>query len=326
MMLRLLGILFLFIPPLVSASINVKQFHQVPKDILKAMSSEIGKSGLKISLNLDWNSEVKNAGANRSGYNGELSFYGGYARIKEMTLKSYAHTVCHELGHLIAPGIKTFPTNKYASEAQSDYFATNICLKKYLTPTNEFNQLPDFHKSLCKNTFQHVDDLEQCASLMNASIDQLKVDNHLNPHQKWRGADFLDYSKSEITIFNDYPEVGCRYTTYIYGALNMAPPSCWLKKGTPNSTRLYIFDYEYQEAMFIGEVGSVQKTTFGCKFSVGELSFFQGSYMNPLMEDDVHGVEILKTGACEFAIGDGISGTISEYEGELYFNLDSRDK
>jgi len=116
------------------ASISESEFKEIATEVLEVMSPEIAKSGLGISLNLNWKSDLKNAGANRSGRDGVINLYGGYARLNSITNLAFAKIVCHELGHLIADGYKVMPTLKYASESEADYFSTNSCMKNLRPP------------------------------------------------------------------------------------------------------------------------------------------------------------------------------------------------
>ena len=329
MMLLILCTIFLVIPPLTFASINEQQFHQIPKDILRVMSSDIRKSGLELSLKTDWESAMVNAGANREENTGKLFFYGGYAKLQTMTVNSFAHTVCHELGHLIAPGIKTMPTNKYTSEAQSDYYATNICLKKYFQSFESnisFKSLGDFHKKLCKESYKEKRMLNLCAGLIQASIDQLNVENQIKPTLAWKNYNQLDKSKTKITQYNGYPSTGCRYTTSIHGALNLARPKCWFNPNGRMNTSGYITSYNYYEAMFIGTIGKVKPTNFGCEFIILDHSLFRESYFFPIDEYEITRNSIKNVGDCRMSDGEEISGTITLYEGEYFFNLDAKDK
>jgi hypothetical protein len=326
MMMFITSFLFLVISPLTFAKIEKEQFYQIPQDILKVMSSDIERSGLEVSLKLDWDSHTVNAGANRKGNKGTLLFYGGYARLAPMTNRSFANTVCHELGHLIATGIKTMPTNKYASEAQSDFFATNVCLKKYSKISMKYNKLNNFHKSLCQNKYSKKEELDLCAGLMQASVDKLKVENSIDPSGSWDNLNLLDKSKAKFTNYNGYPDIGCRYTTSIHGALNLARPGCWFNANSPILSQSYIPSYEYSEAMFIGTVGKVVHTYYGCDFSIVDISYFQGSYFSSIEEDELMDKFIRNVGKCRIEDGGSISGPITLYEGEFYLNLEMKDK
>ncbi|OUR99917.1 hypothetical protein A9Q84_02485 [Halobacteriovorax marinus] len=310
------------------ASIDEVQFNQIAKKVMSSMKEEIIGSGMDISLNLDWNSTVVNAGANRRDNKGNINLHGAYARLAPVTTRSFAHTICHELGHLIAGGVKVMPTKKYSAEAEADYFATSVCLKRVFKSvnSNSFADLSIFQKSLCKDEYTASDELNLCAEILLASKEQSQVENFLLPSEAYTDFDQLNLSTTSITNFNGYPSISCRYTTSLYGALNKKRPACWFNKETILSNSNYVTQYRYYEAMFIGSVFNIKKTHYGCNFEVKSIDYLMGSYLSPLTEDDVEGFTIYKYGSCNFDNGSDLSGTLTLYEDELYFNLDSKDK
>ncbi|PIK16139.1 hypothetical protein [Halobacteriovorax sp. JY17] len=317
-------IILLLISNTALASIDEVEFQQIPKNVLEVMTSEISDSGLSISLNLNWESNTTNAGANRSDNTGVINLYGGYARLNVVTKESFALTICHELGHLISKGYKVMPTLKYAAESEADYFATSICLRKYFQkfPTNRI--ATDWQRDKCKETSPST--LSLCTDLLIASRDTLKVDQELTPREKWEDYTKLDTTQTERTLFNDYSKVSCRYTSYVHGALSLSRPSCWLHPDSKISRDVYELDYEYPEAMFVGEVKSLENTNFGCRFKIKNVSYFNESRLFPLDMNDISGEFINVFGKCRLLEGEEASGTISKYKSNLYYNLESRDK
>jgi hypothetical protein len=309
------------------AAIDKQSFNSIPIKVLESMSSEIESSGLEISFNLNWESETKNAGASRKANKGLISLYGGYARLSSMTKDTFAHTICHELGHLIGGAPQVMPTSKYSSEAQSDYFATKTCLPKYLkNKQRQLNSLPTLHRELCLNNFTKISEQRKCAYLMGVAIDKLIVDNELQPRQKWESPELLDNSILGRTEFNDYPKVSCRYTTYIFGVIGSERPACWFDKRTDLATRTYIENYNYAESMFIGEAYDVTATILGCKFRLKSIDFFREGILGSIYEDDLIDSEITTFTSCKFSNGDTVSGTATEYLGDYFYNLNSTDK
>lgn len=308
------------------ASINEDKFNSIAHEVMQSMQEEIKLSGLSIKLNLDWDSPVVNAGANRDGTRGTINLHGGYAKLAPVTSRSFTHTLCHELGHLIGGGVKVMPTAKYSSEAESDYFATKTCLKKVFKDNNSFSELSKIQKEWCKSSFEVTEELNLCAEILLASRDQLNVENFLTPSLAHKNFEELDQSINSTTNHNGYPTISCRYTTYIHGALNWKRPSCWFNEDTSLKETKYISNYRYYEAMFIGTVKSKKKTVSGCKFEIINFDYFIGSYLDPLTEDEVQGYSIYKYGKCSFNKGDNLSGTLTLFKDELYYNVDSKDK
>ncbi|WP_372654140.1 ImmA/IrrE family metallo-endopeptidase [Halobacteriovorax sp.] len=306
------------------ASISEADFNNIPKQVLESMSNEITQSGLNIKLNLNWESQTKNAGANRKGNNGLINLYGGYARISEMTKESFAQTTCHELGHLISNGYKVMPTLKYASESEADYFATKTCLKKYFLKYPSNRAASNWQIEKCRET--GIENLTLCTDLLIASRDSLKVDQSLTPGQTWKDYTALDLTKTDRTLYNGYATVGCRYTSYIHGALGLDRPSCWLNEKSKVSNESYITDYDYPEAMYVGDIKELKKTYFGCTFKLKSISFFRESVLSPLGMGEVSEEEINVYGNCKLTEESTSSGTISLYRNKLYYNLEARDK
>ncbi|WP_417336645.1 hypothetical protein [Halobacteriovorax marinus] len=305
-------------------AITEKEFNEVPNRILHLMKEEISASGLDISLNLNWSSETKNAGANRRGYTGLISLYGGYARLTEVTPQSFALTTCHELAHLIAEGIRVMPTLKYASESESDYFATKTCLRKYLREYPTDKTPTQWQKSMCEESSSSETTL--CHDLLITARESLAVDNALTKNDHWDDYTKLDQTISERTLYNGYASVGCRYTSYVAGALGRARPSCWHHKSSPLSVDEYLISYEYPEAMFVGEIKNLVRTNFGCHFQLSSIDFFRQSILSPLSMGDVSGKKIYSYSDCKLDSSSSASGTLSLFKGEIYLNLEARDK
>ena len=307
-----------------TASISEVEFKKIADEVLEVMSPEIEKSRLSISLNLNWKSDLRNAGANRSGRNGVINLYGGYARLDSMTNLAFAKTVCHELGHLVADDYRVMPTLKYASESEADYFSTSTCMKKYLqvNPTNR--RATDWQLEKCNQTSSLP--IRLCSDLLITARDSLIVDQELTPNETWEDYTVLDRTETKRTLYNDYASVGCRYTSYVHGALSLERPSCWLQKKSSPSESEYEPDYEYPESMFVGVVGNIESTHFGCNFDLMSISFFRESRLASVSMSDLTGESIKIYGRCPLKSGDDISGTITEFKSNFYYNLESRDK
>ena len=308
------------------ASISEAQFYSIPNEIINLFDSEIKDAGLSVSLKQDWNSATVNAGASRSGYSAVISLYGAHAKIAPMTPETYAMTICHELGHLIGGLPKVMPTGKYSSEGQSDYFATNTCLKKYLENKVSDIEVPKFHLELCLNQFSTQTDIIMCKNLMKISIDHLSVDNYLAPRESYDDMFKLDDSITNVTNFNDYPQVSCRYTTYINGALNKEKPECWFNSKNKLVENSYILDYIYPESMFIGTAYDVKQSVMGCSFKVKDISYFGEGMFESVDEGDLYKTNLYNFKECRFKNEESISGSVTSYLGKLYLNLNNTDK
>lgn len=310
------------------ASISEAQFLSVPKEIVSLFQNEIIESGLTLSINPNWESNTVNAGANRSRKDNTavLNLHGGFARINSMTVDTFAMTICHEVGHLIGGLPKVMPTKKYSSEGQSDYFATKVCLKKYLKNKIVEVKIPKFHSNLCLGHFSKKEELNLCYKMMRVSIDQLTVDNFLAPREAYSDIEKLDLSKTFVTNFNDYPKVSCRYTTHIYGALNKERPSCWFNNSIELTDSSYLPNYIYPESMFVGTAYNIQTGPMGCSFNIRSIDYFRDGQFESVYEDDLLDSKVYSFKECSFSENGPASGTVTEYLGELYLNLNRTDK
>lgn len=287
-------------------------FNSVINTVIDIYESELPANR---RVDIMWESEKLNASV---GYRNKVlnfSFHGGFYRKKNLTPDAFAIVACHEIGHVLGGFPKVYPTHKYSSEAQSDYFATNECLKKYFAVTDapELNMsgINDSIKALCNED-------RECARGLKAIKEATVI---------YPGSDINQQSDyiSRYTIFNDYPENQCRVDTLKAGLLNMARPACWFQ-GFADSKHDYEWDVEYSEGQGVAEIATVTQTKYGCHIRTGFPKYWMGSYFNPLSEGDfiLKGVNVV--GACPYKVGETLSGSVSEFRGDLYLNLNSTDK
>lgn len=125
------------------------QFNRLIEDGFKIYDYDHSDHGMnKAKILTHWDDNTQNAGAfiDPVAKDWGVNFYGGLARINGMTEDAYSVIICHEFGHLFGGVVfKTFePTGQViliSSEGNSDYFASNTCLKSWWLSKTEENRI-----------------------------------------------------------------------------------------------------------------------------------------------------------------------------------------
>lgn len=209
------------------SEVTENNFKTIPHLVSALFVEDYAKLGLKIKVNLDWEKPFFTAWANQESENSfSINFWGGLARIPSMTKDSFALVACHEIGHILggAPKMKISSFLWATSEGQSDYFATGVCLKRYLKLTTKkqehINTLasPTLYTQ-CRLTFSDDQDFSICLKAGNAALAFSKALNYLSEIDL--GIDLESQSPIQVseTLFNSYPDVQCRLDTLVAGAL-----------------------------------------------------------------------------------------------------------
>lgn len=296
------------------AQINDAQsFNSVITDVVSIYDGEL-PSERKVDIN--WESETKNASAGYVRGKVTLTFHGGFVRSNKLTKDAFAIIVCHEVGHIIGGYPKVMPTQKYTSEGQSDYFAATDCIKKYFVQTKEFSDvdLSGIDEVVIAKCKQDILCLRGLAAIRDVSI--IYPGSHINAKTK---------EVSRFTIFNDYPSSQCRVDTLKAGLLRLPRPACWFR--TYQKERYeYDFDKEYEEALGVADIIEITPTEFGCHIRTKYPSLWQESYLTPLSEAQLMMKGVYVIGHCRYEVGDTLSGTMTLVHEQLYLNVNSNDK
>lgn len=165
-----------------------------------------------------------------------LFVFGGYARMKGMTLDGVAMTLCHELGHGIGgmPLKNKHPSDTPAStEGQSDYYAARYCIKRIfkLIPESEPITAPSmFTEKLCLKHFKNEDDILLC----HRGFQTLEVEKIFLTTQLMEGESEVNYETPDKSVVKKidlspsfYPSAQCRLDTMVAGILEQPRPRCW---------------------------------------------------------------------------------------------------
>lgn len=215
------------------AVVTEAQFNKAIDDIEKIYAPIFqNEYNAKLVMVRKWDDGTVNAYANRSGKNWNVHMFGGLARHPAVTLDGFRAVVCHEVGHHIAgaPKIKRWGMTMWASnEGQSDFFATNKCLKKYFEVDSdetirryeEFKETdPDslIAKKECDRSNSSLLEAASClrGAMAGQSLAELfRVLRKLPEPLKFGSPDPGVVSKTD----HKHPAPQCRLDTYFQGAV-----------------------------------------------------------------------------------------------------------
>ncbi len=203
------------------ANMTEAEFHLIIKDITDYYRPIVESHGAQLTIDSDWNDSTVNAYAQQIGTEWNLHFYGGLARRSEVTDDGFALVVCHELGHHLG-GFPFYGNGEWAaSEGQSDYFATQICLKnawKNQTARNASfrSSAHPIVKSKCDQTYSDEALQDLCYRIAMAGLSTGKLMAAL-------GSSTADLERHDPAIVKEtylkHPAAQCRLDTYLAGAL-----------------------------------------------------------------------------------------------------------
>lgn len=153
----------------------------------------------------------------------QTNFWGGFARLPDMTKRAFVFTACHEVGHLLGetPRISIEGMTKMSAEGQADFFAANSCFKKFITKHPSYFskeiELDPYAASLCQDKFQ--DDSKNhklCLETMQVARDFTIAINHLNLDMT---PDFHTPDNLVVTETKEsYPSLQCRMDIIVNSA------------------------------------------------------------------------------------------------------------
>lgn len=165
--------------------------------------------------------DAVNAVARKKGDIWQVEIFGGLQRAKGMSHDAVAMVLCHEMGHLIGgfPFVREAGNQSMSAEGNSDYFATQACLRKLWQDEDDRNakaeeaeaKLPKKLVAACHKSFKTRDDIGMCMRSMAAikSIQSLFNETSLTTPST---------VKVKRTMV-EHPPSQCRIDTFIAGAL-----------------------------------------------------------------------------------------------------------
>lgn len=166
-----------------------------------------------------------NAVARKAGDRWQIEVFGGLQRVDGLTNDALTIVLCHEMGHLIGgfPVITNSRDGSMSAEGNSDYFATQACLRKMWQDEDAENaraaaraqELPEKLTEACRRKFATAADSQMCMRAMAAikSLQTLFTNTSLTQPSP------AAVARTQL----QHPEFQCRIDTLIAGALCTKP-------------------------------------------------------------------------------------------------------
>jgi len=242
----------------VSASVTHNEFKSLVESFHIEFDKEVSSQNETFLINQDFNSGNDlsfywDMDIIRTSYSASIDtksnkkthiiyFFGGYGRLKYMTLDSVIMSLCHELGHGLSNGIQkdsSYGEPTASVEGEADYFAANKCFKRMIkyVPSQQKDRSDIFSKNYVKKCLNNNEEntKEFCVRSYNELLveQQFFADSIVNPDNA-KVVSFSSPDESEVLRTNTspdyYPVPQCRFDTMINGYLNEDRPKCWYKK------------------------------------------------------------------------------------------------
>lgn len=235
--------------------INEKLFHQALEQIKEVYLTIVAGEEFEIIYRGRWEKSAVNAFSIYSDKSRVIIINGGLARAKHMTYDGLIMTICHELGHSFAGAPRKPQTSLpqwSSAEAQSDYYASSKCAKRYFEKFYqavkfEELKLPILAHNLCLEEYGEGMDYNICLRTIKASESVTKA-----LALEYEGSDKISIATPDLsTVISTnmgYPNYQCRLDTLFRGAVcnkhysnndyclrengdyNGARPECWYKR------------------------------------------------------------------------------------------------
>lgn len=202
-----------------NSNVDKYQFDQI-LDNLDELYTPIFKShGSSFVIERKWEDSTVNAYAWKSSKTiSNIKMFGGLARRPEVTPDGFTVVACHEIGHHLA-GFPKF-SNRWASiEGNSDYYATQACLKELwknddFTETKRDNNIANYY---CDRAWQGERDRFLCYRSVKAGLSTATLLAALGREKAPR---FETPDKSIVSkTKEEHPKAQCRLDTMLAGSL-----------------------------------------------------------------------------------------------------------
>jgi len=222
-----------------TSEITEESFHEIINKVYELYEDEFLLHQRPVKVFADWTTPYFSAWATFQDNMYGINFWGGMARLDNMTYETFAFIACHEVGHIIAGEPYSTSADTWASaEGQSDAFAATICLKNFFKSTPEKREVYPIDESLkdeCVSRYQDVNNQRLCQRILFAGEGFKYALEFL-----YSDVQNLSYLTPDPTIVKDtikasYPSAQCRLDTIKASALNLndsndltlSRPACW---------------------------------------------------------------------------------------------------
>jgi hypothetical protein len=209
-----------------SGGLNETEFNQAIDEVMAVYDPIIRSLGGVPQVMKLWSDSTVNARASRNGRTWKIEMFGGLARRPETTPDGMQLVVCHELGHHIA-GFPFYKASIFggmdwaATEGQSDYFATQECLRRVWDHQPSSTPIADVNpkvKAACDKSWTGRGDQEHCYRTAAAGLSVARLLGAIGSNPVVPEFDKTD--TRVVTATNQaHPAAQCRLDTFFEGAV-----------------------------------------------------------------------------------------------------------
>lgn len=208
-------------------SMTEDEFNESIDEVLEVFNPIVRQHVQNFVVNRLWSNPLVNASAEQrlDAASGQkvwyLNMYGGLAMRPEVTRDALQMVVCHELGHHLA-GYFHYQGQWASSEGQSDYFASQVCLRKvwknqYQTNAKARQLVPKAAKDKCDDVWFSTVEQNLCYRVMLAGRSLATLLSEIGDKSS---VSFATPSESAVDASSaSHPKAQCRLDTYAAGAL-----------------------------------------------------------------------------------------------------------
>lgn len=213
-----------YIQTLGSSNVTEKQFNEIIDKAYTFYKSIVSRKHWgDLTIRRSWSSSLVSVSAQRKGDDWIVNMYGGLARRPEITPDGFTLVLCHELGHHLAgfPFVSKWESN----EGQSDYFAAQVCVKKFWEKETEINsqfferanELPSELVDNCRKSYKEENWRNICFRTAFAGMSLARLLTYIDRSPLDPSFEFPDLSTVDRT-YNGHPDAQCRLDTYVAAA------------------------------------------------------------------------------------------------------------
>ena len=206
--------------PALIANLTEQEFNDLIDRVENYYAPIVESHGATLIIKRKWTDRTVNAYAQQLGTDWVISMFGGLARRNEITHDGFTLVICHEAGHHL--GGYPFVSSWASNEGQSDYFASQSCLKNIwrddlITNASFRESVNPVAKDQCDSIYVEKADQDLCyrTAMAGKSVADL-----LATLGKQDLPSFLTPDENRVMrTYNSHPKAQCRLDTYLSGAL-----------------------------------------------------------------------------------------------------------
>ncbi|AUN98776.1 hypothetical protein DOM21_07105 [Bacteriovorax stolpii] len=253
-------ILLILLGQVAHASVDKVDYLRITKALDSIYAERIQEEGGELKFILSEKPAAPNAYAAKKAENSwEITVVSSFLSLDHQTVPTLGMILCHEVGHFLGgkpyvvgkqmtPAVRAWAPKKMSAEGQADYFATSECIKKLAV------KIPDLfikNKGLlnlpsaqeCHRSYTNMDDIKLCNEILTASHQTIlvyqQILEQLNIPSSFFAKTENAASDRTLDLVGEYPELDCRYETFIKGTLcsslnvnecddlKWSRPACW---------------------------------------------------------------------------------------------------